>query len=466
MPVRAEENKCRFDRPAGRAREGARGVCCARRSWRSSCGSSTPTCRRTTSSRTAPTISRPPWACGTSARSAGGRGQGPGLQSRASTSMAGARPHRRRDRQRRHAVPGRFGHRRAESRRAHRPSGHPSGPASAATRRASCCSLPIAGDEGAAGAARIAACRSRSTSRPRRSGWREISRRLESVLADVRARRRGLARRCAPAARRDAPSLDTAAAAADARRSPRRAIPALARRRPFHLPRLPRIRLRAARASGADLDGSAEDRPRHPARRRLLGLRRPAQLRRAAGRRCAQFCASRELLLITKSNRRATVHRAGADGRDRRSSASMPQGKSTGERLFVGLFTSAAYTRSPREIPLLRRKVDAASWRAPASPPNSHDGKALLNILETYPRDELFQIARGRPASTSPSASCTCRSASASRCSCAATRSSASSPAWSSCRATATTPSSARCAFQEILGDGLRRHGDAPTTRI
>ncbi len=34
-------------------------------------------------------------------------------------------------------------------------------------------------------------------------------------------------------------------------------------------------------------------------------------------------------------------------------------GKVIGEHLFVGLFTSSAYSRSPREIPILRRKVEA-----------------------------------------------------------------------------------------------------------
>ena len=63
-----------------------------------------------------------------------------------------------------------------------------------------------------------------------------------------------------------------------------------------------------------------------------------------------------------------------------------------GEHLFVGLFTSAAYSRSPREIPILRRKVEACVERA-GFDPASHDGKALLHILEGFPRDELFQMS-------------------------------------------------------------------------
>ena len=68
------------------------------------------------------------------------------------------------------------------------------------------------------------------------------------------------------------------------------------------------------------------------------------------------------------------------------------QGRVTGERLFVGLFTSIVYTRSPRQIPLLREKVDNTVSRAGFAPA-SHDAKALVHILETYPRDELFQIS-------------------------------------------------------------------------
>ncbi len=102
------------------------------------------------------------------------------------------------------------------------------------------------------------------------------------------------------------------------------------------------------------------------------------------------FLRQPALLLITKSNRLATVHR------------SVPmdaiavkcfdaEGNVTGERLFVGLFTSTAYSRSPKNIPILRQKVETSLERSGFSS-ESHDGKALLNVLETYPRDELFQI--------------------------------------------------------------------------
>ena len=68
------------------------------------------------------------------------------------------------------------------------------------------------------------------------------------------------------------------------------------------------------------------------------------------------------------------------------------QGELTGENRFVGLFTSEAYNSSPRHIPFLRRKV--ASVLAEAGfDPKSHDGKSLTHIIETFPRDDLYQIS-------------------------------------------------------------------------
>ncbi len=66
-------------------------------------------------------------------------------------------------------------------------------------------------------------------------------------------------------------------------------------------------------------------------------------------------------------------------------------GNLTGELRIVGLFTSTAYTRPAHAIPYLRRKIAAIERRAGYAP-DSHSGKALANVLESYPRDELFQI--------------------------------------------------------------------------
>ena len=65
-------------------------------------------------------------------------------------------------------------------------------------------------------------------------------------------------------------------------------------------------------------------------------------------------------------------------------------GEVAGEHRFLGLFTSAAYSLSPRAIPLLRRKVEQVAERSGFTR-SGHAGKALAHILETYPRDELFQ---------------------------------------------------------------------------
>ena len=96
-----------------------------------------------------------------------------------------------------------------------------------------------------------------------------------------------------------------------------------------------------------------------------------------------------ELLTITKANSMSTVHRAtylDYVGLKTFDSA----GRVTGEKRFLGLFTSAVYNRSPREIPLLRHKIDSVVAHFGLDPA-SHDGKAVVHVLETYPRDELFQ---------------------------------------------------------------------------
>jgi len=97
-----------------------------------------------------------------------------------------------------------------------------------------------------------------------------------------------------------------------------------------------------------------------------------------------------QLLRITKANRRSTVHRAVPLDAIALKTFNR-KGEVVGERLFVGLFTNTAYARPPAAIPLLRSKVDHTLEKA-GFLPESHNGKALQHILDTYPRDELFQI--------------------------------------------------------------------------
>ncbi len=95
-------------------------------------------------------------------------------------------------------------------------------------------------------------------------------------------------------------------------------------------------------------------------------------------------------LIITKANVKSRVHRRAhldyvgiklfdADGRLK------------GELRIVGLFTASAYTNTTAEVPYLRHKVAKVVARA-GFDPSSYASRALLNVLESYPRDELFQI--------------------------------------------------------------------------
>ena len=106
-----------------------------------------------------------------------------------------------------------------------------------------------------------------------------------------------------------------------------------------------------------------------------------------------------ELLLITRTDARSTVHRPShLDCIGIRQLDST--GKVCGERRFLGLYTSAAYNRVPRDIPLLRRKASGVLGRA-GYPRNSHAAKALQNIIDTFPRELLFQIPAGELFETS-----------------------------------------------------------------
>jgi len=96
-------------------------------------------------------------------------------------------------------------------------------------------------------------------------------------------------------------------------------------------------------------------------------------------------------LLITKTSEVALVHR-----RDPMDSIIIKRsdrnGKLTGLYQFVGLFTSVAYNKSVWDIPLLRRKVSNILKRSGFAE-EWHDGKSLIHILESFPRDELFQAS-------------------------------------------------------------------------
>ena len=143
------------------------------------------------------------------------------------------------------------------------------------------------------------------------------------------------------------------------------------------------------------LDREGEEDVLHASSGTGLGLLRYDQPRAGSFGRLnsAARAKAREphLLIITKANSRATVHRStyldyvgikvfNADG------------EVTGEKRFLGLFTSSAYTESVLRVPIIDTKVHEVLSKSGYTP-ISHSGKDLLEVLETYPRDELFQTS-------------------------------------------------------------------------
>lgn len=98
---------------------------------------------------------------------------------------------------------------------------------------------------------------------------------------------------------------------------------------------------------------------------------------------------SNSLLILTKTNNKSRVHRPayidyiGIKRFDK-------NGKVTGEDRFIGLYSASLYNNSAADIPLLKNKLQQVMSRSEFAV-GTHAYKALLNILETYPRDELIQ---------------------------------------------------------------------------
>ena len=102
-----------------------------------------------------------------------------------------------------------------------------------------------------------------------------------------------------------------------------------------------------------------------------------------------KFRQSKNPIAVRKSTQRSSVHRA------------VPmdvifikkydnKGEVIGEYAFIGLFTSVVYAQSVMDVPFIKAKakriLDQSEFR-----PQTHDYKALVDILEKYPRDEMFQ---------------------------------------------------------------------------
>ncbi len=97
-------------------------------------------------------------------------------------------------------------------------------------------------------------------------------------------------------------------------------------------------------------------------------------------------------IMVTKANVRTRVHRRAymdyvgvklyREG-----------GEVTGELRIVGLFTSMALATPHTDVPLVRRKISEVMRRS-GNDPGGHAGKTLMAALDSYPRDELFQISQ------------------------------------------------------------------------
>ncbi|MDP9064966.1 MAG: NAD-glutamate dehydrogenase [Pseudomonadota bacterium] len=144
------------------------------------------------------------------------------------------------------------------------------------------------------------------------------------------------------------------------------------------------------------LHGAAGAETLEPLPQSGLGILRPRHRRPNGALRTRILAAdirrqsrSRLLALVTKANFQSTVHRPGyLDYIGIKHFG--PKGELIGERRFLGLWTSVAYSANPRDIPMVRHKV-AQVVQHFALAADSHDGKALQHILENFPRDELFQ---------------------------------------------------------------------------
>jgi glutamate dehydrogenase len=106
-------------------------------------------------------------------------------------------------------------------------------------------------------------------------------------------------------------------------------------------------------------------------------------------RQIGEFLSHPAPLIIAKSTLPSRVHRRvpcdyiGIKKYD-------AQGRVNGEVRFLGLFTAEAYDETARSIPFVRRRVQKI-MAASGAAPGGHTEKALANLIETWPRDELFQ---------------------------------------------------------------------------
>ena len=103
-----------------------------------------------------------------------------------------------------------------------------------------------------------------------------------------------------------------------------------------------------------------------------------------------------ELVSIVRADDEVTIHRHARPvciAVRRIGSSGSEAGQVIGEERFLGLFSAAAYRASVSTIPMIRERVSWVTARSKVDPA-SHTGRALRTVLETFPRDELFEIGR------------------------------------------------------------------------
>jgi glutamate dehydrogenase len=131
-----------------------------------------------------------------------------------------------------------------------------------------------------------------------------------------------------------------------------------------------------------------------------LGILRHAKPGRASLRKLSTQVARRaqdpdERMVLAKANSRSTVYRANYLDyvSVKKLSPDGPRGQHvTGEFRFLGLYTHAAHNAPIDDVPVLRRKLTQVLAAAGLTR-DGHDGKDLVEILEDYPREELFEIS-------------------------------------------------------------------------
>jgi glutamate dehydrogenase len=125
---------------------------------------------------------------------------------------------------------------------------------------------------------------------------------------------------------------------------------------------------------------------RDPSRALFEGLDKFVDLAAYTGK----FLAAPHLVEISRSSERSRVLRAAP--MDAIAVKRLdPSGRPIGLRVFLGLFTWHAYRADPLDVPLLSGKVERVLARSGAVA-GSHNRRALVHIIESLPRDELFQI--------------------------------------------------------------------------